>query len=156
MINEETKVPEGINKEVIMHLMNPHNYGKLENPTCIGVATDEKTKEYVIFYTLRKNNTIEDIKFATNGCQDTVVIGSMYTDMIKGKSIEYAHLALGKIKDKLGVMTKQQQICAEIVLNAFVASMVNFENLAKGKQEEAHIIKMAESCEIKEEKQNEQ
>ncbi len=156
MINEETKVPEGINKEVIMHLMNPHNYGKLENPTCIGVATDEKTKEYVIFYTLRKNNTIEDIKFATNGCQDTVVIGSMYTDMIKGKSIEYAHLALGKIKDKLGVMTKQQQICAEIVLNAFVASMVNFENLAKGKQEEAHIIKMAESCEIKEDKQNEQ
>ncbi len=156
MINEETKVPKGINKEVIMHLMNPHNYGKLENPTCVGVATDEKTKEYVIFYTLRKNNTIEDIKFATNGCQDTVVIGSMYTDMIKGKSIEYAHLALGKIKDKLGVMTKQQQICAEIVLNAFVASMVNFENLAKGKQEEAHIIKMEESCEIKEEKQNEQ
>lgn len=145
------EILEGMSKDVIMHLMNPHNYGKLENPTCIGIASDEKTGEYVIFYTLREDDTIKDVKFATNGCQDTVVIGSMYTDMIMGESVEYAYSALGKIKEKLGIMTKQQQICAEIVLNAFVASMINFENLAEGKEEEAHIIKMTESCEIKEE-----
>lgn len=154
ILDEDTKVPEGINREVIMHLMNPHNYGKLENPTCVGVASDEKTGEYVIFYTLREDDIIKDVKFATNGCQDTVVIGSMYTDMIMGESVEYAHAALGKIKEKLGVTTKQQQLCAEIVLNGFVASMVNFENLAEGKVEEAHIIKMKESCEIPDEEKS--
>jgi nitrogen fixation NifU-like protein len=139
-----------MNEEVLMHLMNPNNYGKLENPTCIGVASDKKTGEYVIFYTLIEGNIVKDVKFATNGCQDTVVIGSMYTDMIKGESIEYANTAQGKIKDKLGVMTKQQQTCAEIVLNGFVASMINYEHISSGKEEEMHLIEMKESCEIEE------
>jgi len=148
---EDVKMPEGLNKDVMEHLMYPKNYGKLENPSCIGVATDEKTGEYVVFYTLLNNDIIEDVKFATNGCQDTVVVGSMYTDMIKGESIEHANKALGLISKKLGSdMTKQQEICAEMVLNGFIASMMNFENIQNGKDEEMHVLKMEQSCEVKE------
>lgn len=149
---ENIKMPEGINKDVMEHLMYPKNYGKLEKPSCIGIATDDKTGEYVIFYTLLENNIIKDVKFATNGCQDTVVVGSMYTDIIKGESIEFANKALGLIAKKLGSnMSKKQKICAEMVLNGFVSSMMNYENLQNGKEEEAHILKMQESCEIEEE-----
>lgn len=148
---EDVKMPEGISKDVMEHLMYPKNYGKLENPTCIGIATDDKTGEYVIFYTLLEGDVIKDVKFATNGCQDTVVVGSMYTDMIKDQTTEYANKALGLISEKLGSdMTKQQEICAEMVLNAFVASMMNYENLQSGKEEEAHILKMAETCLVEE------
>ena len=144
---EDTKMPEGMNPEVLEHLMSPKNYGKLDNASGVGVALDEKTREYVIFYTLLDGDIIMDVKFATNGCQDTVVIGSMFTEMIMNNNIEYANKAIAKMNDKLGDMTPQQQICADIVFSAFIASLKNFENLQNGLEEELHLFKMKESCE---------
>ncbi len=144
---EDTKMPEGMNPEVLEHLMSPKNYGKLDNASGVGVALDEKTREYVIFYTLLDGDIIIDVKFATNGCQDTVVIGSMFTEMIMNNNIEYANKAIAKMNDKLGDMTPQQQVCADIVFSAFIASLKNFENLQNGLEEELHLFKMKESCE---------
>ncbi len=144
---EDTKMPEGMNPEVLEHLMNPKNYGKLDNANGIGVALDEKTKEYVIFYTLLDKEIIKDVKFATNGCQDTVVIGSMFTDMIINNDCNYAHGAIEKMHKKLGNLSPQQQICADIVFSAFMASLKNFENTQNGVEEELHLFKMKESCE---------
>ena len=144
---ENTKMPEGMNPEILEHLMDPKNYGKLDEPSCVGVAMDEKTKEYVIFYTLLKDNTIQDVRFATNGCQDTVVIGSMFTEMIKENNLEYANKAVDKITAKLGNLSAQQQICADIVFSAFMASLQNFKNRQNGAEEELHLFKMKESCE---------
>jgi nitrogen fixation NifU-like protein len=144
---ENVIMPEGMNPEVLEHLMSPKNYGKLEEPSCIGVAMDKKTKEYVIFYTLLEKETIKDVKFATNGCQDTVVIGSMFTEMIKENDLEYANKAVEKITEKLGVMSPQQQICADIVFSSFMASLQNFKNRQNGAEEELHLFKMKESCE---------
>lgn len=146
---ENVKMPDGMSTETLEHLMNPKNYGKLEKPSCIGVALDEKTKEYVIFYTILDNGIIKDVRFATNGCQDTVVIGSMFTEMIKDNDIDYANGAIAKMYEKLGELTPQQKICAEIVFSAFLASLKNFENLKEGKDEELHLFKMKESCEAK-------
>ena len=144
---EDTKMPEGMSPEVLEHLMNPKNYGKLEEPNGVGVALDEKTKEYVIFSILLDDMLIKDVKFATNGCQDTVVIGSMFTDMIMNNNLEYAQGAIKKMNDKLGNMSAQQQVCADIVFSAFSASLKNHENLQNGLEEELHLFKMKESCE---------
>jgi len=150
---ENVQMPDGMNPEVLSHLMNPQNYGKLDNPSCIGVNLDEKTGEYVIFYLKLDGEIIKDVSYATNGCQDTVVIGSMFTSMIKGQTVEVANNSLGRITDKLGVMSKQQELCAELVLNAFVAALINLKNLEDGKKEEMHVIKTTESCEIEEKKE---
>jgi len=149
---EDTKMPEGMSPEVLEHLMNPKNYGKLEEPNGVGVALDEKTKEYVIFSILLDDTLIKDVKFATNGCQDTVVIGSMFTDMIMNNNLEYAQGAIKKMNDKLGNMSAQQQVCADIVFSAFSASLKNYENLQNGLEEELHLFKMKESCEVTGEK----
>jgi nitrogen fixation NifU-like protein len=145
---ENTKMPEGMNPEVLEHLMSPKNYGKLDNANGVGVALDEKTKEYVIFYTLLEKEIIKDVKFATNGCQDTVVIGSMFTDMIIDNDRAYANGAIDKMHEKLGELSPQQQICADIVFSAFLASLKNFENTQNGLEEELHLFKMKESCEV--------
>jgi nitrogen fixation protein NifU and related proteins len=152
---EDVKMPEGVNPQTLEHLMNPKNYGKLDDADGVGVALDEKTKEYVIFYTKLDNETITDVRFATNGCQDTVVIGSMYTDMIKTNDLEYANKAIQKMNEKLGDMTPQQKICADIVFTAFIASIKNYENILNGEKEELHVLKMKESCEVKEDENNE-
>ena len=150
---ENVQMPDGMNPEVLSHLMNPQNYGKIENPTCVGVTLDEKTGEYVIFYLLLDGEIIKDVSFATNGCQDTVVIGSMFTSMIKGTSLEIANNSQGRITEKLGIMSRQQELCAELVLNSFVASLINLQNLEDGKTEEMHVIKTTESCEIPDNKE---
>ena len=144
---EDVIMPEGVSPETLKHLMDPQNYGKLENPNCIGVALDEKTKEYVIFYTLLDDKIVKDVSYATNGCQDTVVIGSMFSEMIKNNDLDYANGAIAKMHEKLGTMTSQQQVCAELVFTAFLASLKNFENLKNGIEEELHMLKMKESCE---------
>ncbi|MEN4045003.1 MULTISPECIES: iron-sulfur cluster assembly scaffold protein [Sulfurimonas] len=155
---ENVKMPEGLNPEVLEHLMNPKNYGKLDDADGVGVALDEKTKEYVIFYTKLDDNIIKDVKFATNGCQDTVVIGSMFTQMIKENDLDYANTAVEKIHEKLGKLSAQQLICAEIVFSAFLASLQNFKNRKNGADEELHLFKMKESCEtapVQKDKENE-
>ncbi len=144
---ENIKMPEGINPQMLEHLMHPKNYGKLENPSGIGVAMDDKTNEYVIFYVDIENEKIKESRFATNGCQDTVVIGSMFTDMIEANDITYANSAIEKMHERLGDMTPQQRICAEIVFNSFLASLTNMKNLQNGENEELHMIKMQDSCE---------
>ncbi|NPA66439.1 MAG: iron-sulfur cluster assembly scaffold protein [Epsilonproteobacteria bacterium] len=149
---EGVEVPEGMNVEVLEHLMNPQNYGKLDDANGIGVAVDEKTGEYTIMYVRIEGTHIEDIRFATNGCQDTVVVGSMFTEMIKDKDTDYAQKAIKKLYEKLGnKMTQKQQICADMVFTSFIAALKNHDNLLDGKEEEAHILKMKESCDTGEE-----
>jgi len=144
---EDVKMPEGMNPETLEHLMSPKNYGKLDIANGIGVALDEKTKEYVIFYTLLEGEIVKDVRFATNGCQDTVVIGSMFSEMIKNNNLEYANGAIAKMHEKLGKLSAQQQICADIVFSALIASIKNYENVLGGMEEELHLFKMKDSCE---------
>ncbi len=143
---ENVKMPEGMSAETLEHLINPKNYGKIEDADGVGVALDEKTNEYVVFYIDLNADTIEDAKFATNGCQDTVVIGSMFTDMIIGNDLNYAQTAVDKMHEKLGNLSPQQQVCADIVFTAYVASLKNAENKQRGEDEEMHVLKMKDSC----------
>jgi len=136
---KDVKLPEGMNNETLAHLMEPQNYGKLDDANGVGVALDEKTKEYVIFYTLLKDGIIKNAKYATNGCQ-------MFTDMIKDNNLDYAKGAIKRMNEKLGTMSAQQQVCADIVFSSFLASLTNYENVQKGADEELHLFKMKESC----------
>ena len=147
---EDVKMPEGMNPEVLEHLMTPKNYGKIDDPSGVGVAMDEKAGEYVIFYIKTDGEIIENLKFATNGCQDTVVVGSMFSAMVKGEKVDQGKKAIAKMELKLGGLTPKQRICTDMVLEAFVAALINRENLLKGEDEEMHVIKMKESCEIEE------
>lgn len=144
---EDVKVPEGINKDVLEHIMHPKNYGKLDNPSGVGVALDEKTNEYVVFYLLLENETLKELRFATNGCQDTVVVGSMFSEMLENNTIEYANSAIEKMRVRLGKLTSQQEVCANIVLTAFLAATINVRHRAEGITEEMHLIKTQQSCE---------
>ena len=138
-----------VNEEVIKHLMMPQNYGKLEEANGIGLCVDEKSNEYVIFYLLLDDNkNIKDLKFATNGCQDTVVVGSMFTSMIKNENIDYANKAVEKLKDKLGNVSKQQLICINLALDAFASALINYENRKNNQDEQMHILKASSSCEV--------
>jgi len=128
--------------------MHPHNYGPLENPTGVGVGHSEESGEFVIFYIQSEGDILHSVSYATNGCHDTVVLGSMFTEMIKGQSYEYARSAALKLRDKVALGPIKQQACAQMVLTAFEAAGINEAHRSEGKEEELHAIEIGMECEV--------
>lgn len=130
--------------------MHPRNYGPLQTPTGVGVGHSEKTGEFVIFYIKTEETTLQDVGYATNGCQDTVVLGSMFTEMIKGQTIAYAQSAAQKLRDKVAMGPLKQQACANMVLTAFEAALIHEQHCKEGSTEELHSIEIGMECEVEE------
>lgn len=128
--------------------MHPCNYGPLENPTGVGVGHSEKSGEFVIFYLQTKNEILLNVGYATNGCHDTVVLGSMFTEMIKGQSLSYAESAGEKLRGKVALGPLKQQACAEMVLSAFDAANKHQSRRAEGIEEELFAIEIESECEV--------
>lgn len=137
---------QSLNQEIIEHLMHPKNYGPLEHPSGIGVGHSEKSGEFVIFYLQCDAQSVKKVGYATNGCQDTVVLGSMFTEMIKGESLEYAAAAAEKLREKVAEGPLKQQACAHMVLSAFDAAQINQNNRLNGNEEEMFVIETDMEC----------
>jgi nitrogen fixation NifU-like protein len=76
-------------EKVIDHWLNPRNVGRIEEPQGVGRATGicGDTMEM----TLRiRNDRILDINFLTEGCGTTAAVGSMTTELAKGKTVQEA------------------------------------------------------------------
>lgn len=143
------QMENNLNQEIIEHLMHPRNYGPLENPTGIGVGHSEQSGEFVIFYLNSKDDILQNVGYATNGCHDTVVLGSMFTEMIKGESLEYAHKAAIKLREKVALGPVKQQACAQMVLTAFEAAQLHEQEKAAGSTEDLYTIEIGMKCEVK-------
>ncbi len=136
-----------ISAEVLEHMMNPKNYGKMENADGIGMGVDKKTGEFAMVYIKVDDEILSDITFGCNACQDTVVAGSLFTEMVKGDTLENAVNALKLMSEKILTAPKRQQACSNMVLTAFRAAIIHRDNKANGMDEEMFTIDMKESCE---------
>lgn len=163
-MNEEKELQAEIGK----HLMQPENYGKLEDADCVGVGIDHATKSYVIMYIKRDENSILDVKFGTNGNQDTTTLGSIFTEMIKSESIEealeitsnlqkeleesYAAIPAPKVDtskpedEQVERVSTEHQDSANMVLTAFRAAMRNYERKLGGIDEEQFEMSIVKTC----------
>ena len=128
--------------------MHPKNYGPLKTPTGVGVGHSEKSGEFVIFYIKTEGELLQEVGYATNGCQDTVVLGSMFTEMIKGESLGYAQSAANKLRDKVAYGPVKQQACAQMVLTAFEAALSHEHQRSIGSVEELFAIEIDMECEV--------
>jgi len=129
--------------------MHPRNYGTLENPSGVGVGHSEQNGEFVIFYIQSEGDILHSVTYATNGCHDTVVLGSMFTEMILGQSHEYTRSAALKLRDKAALGPVRQQACAQMVLTAFEAAQINEAHRFEGRDEEHYAIEIGMECEVK-------
>jgi len=136
-----------INDVVIDHMMKPRNYGKMKDTNGIGMGADKKTGEFAMVYVKIIDGVLENITFGCNACQDTVVAGSLFTEMVKGDTLENAVQALRLMDEKLMGVSKKQRLCSGMVLQSFRAAIINFENRANGMDEEMFTVDLKESCE---------
>lgn len=154
--------------EIGRHLMQPENYGKLEDADCVGVGIDHATKSYVIMYIKRDEKFITDIKFGTNGTQDTTTLGSLFTEMIKGDEIanalettstlenelkeSYASLPAPKVDvskpegEQVERISTEHQDSANMVLTAFRAAMRHYDRKQGGIIEDQFEMSISKTC----------
>jgi len=147
---EHTESGIDLTAEIIEHMMHPKNYGKLENPSGVGVGYDENSGEYVIMYLATDGDDLVDISFATNGCQDTVILGSVFTEMVKGTTVNEARETASTMEKKVADAPAKQQACSELVLTAFIAALINREHRIEGGDQEMHKLKIDHSCDTEE------
>ena len=144
---ENNEEQNKISAEVLEHMMNPKNYGKMENADGIGMGADKKTGEFAMVYIKVDNNILTNITFGCNACQDTVISGSLFTEMVKGDTLENTINALKLMSEKILDAPKKQQACSGMVLTAVRAALINRENKINNIDEEMFTIDIKDSCE---------
>lgn len=106
--------------KVIQHFRNPHNQGVIDKPTVIGEAGNIKCGDIMKLYLDIKDDKVKDIKFETLGCAAAIAVSSIYTDMVKGKTLEEAARVTNKeIAEELGGLPPQKLHCSMLVAEAF-------------------------------------
>ncbi|WP_286336880.1 iron-sulfur cluster assembly scaffold protein [Hydrogenimonas cancrithermarum] len=108
------------------HMMNPRNYGKLENPDAQGIGKNPENGEMVIVYLKIHDGKIEDIAFQAKACMTTIIAGSIFTETVKGASIEEARELAQIMLDKLDQMPPEEAACSEMVAEAFLAALEHY------------------------------
>jgi len=76
-------------QEYIIELyQNPLNYGKLEDADATAEIYNATCGDRIIIYIKLKEGRIEDVKFSGKGCAISQASASLFTEHIKGKTIE--------------------------------------------------------------------
>ena len=164
----EANNEQNLEAEIGKHMLQPENYGRIEDADGIGVGVEQSSKVYVMMYIKRDSNTILDVKFNTNGTEDTTTLGSLLTEMIKGDEIENALETVSKLEKDVQesyinlpapeVDTSKpegQQVkeiptehldSANMVLTAFRAAMRHYERKLEGIEEKLFEMNIAKTC----------
>ncbi len=85
-----------MNEILIKHYENPCNRGKLEEYNVIGTVGNESCGDRMDVYLKIDGDIITDISYYTFGCGSAVATASLMSEMIKGKSLEYAYKLTSK------------------------------------------------------------
>ena len=137
-----------ITNEVLEHMMSPKNYGKIDGASGVGMGVDPTNGEFALMYLdIDENQNIKDIKFSCNACQDTVIAGSMFTEMVKGETLEYGKESASLMSEKITLAPPKQQACSGMVIKAFDAAIKHIDDLKNGSKDEMAKLELDISCE---------
>ncbi|RLC36165.1 iron-sulfur cluster assembly scaffold protein [Candidatus Falkowbacteria bacterium] len=134
-------------KKVINHFKNPKNQGIIKkadaigekgNPVCgdvmkiylkIGVQENKKTHSTGSGQAKKQEYYIKDIKFETLGCVAAIAVSSALTEVVKGKTLDYA-LKINKntIVKKLGGLPDVKIHCSMLGIEALREAINKFKN----------------------------
>jgi nitrogen fixation NifU-like protein len=75
---------------VMEHFKRPRNVGEMKDADGVGKAVNNVDGDVVVIYIKVKNDIIDEISFLTFGCAAAIASSSMFTEIVKGKSVEDA------------------------------------------------------------------
>jgi nitrogen fixation protein NifU and related proteins len=115
-------------KEVMDNFLNPKNMGEIKNPDGVGEVGSPACGDIMHMEIKVNNNKIEDIKFKTFGCAAAIASTSIITEMVKGKSLEYAKkLTMKDVAEKLKGLPKVKMHCSTMGIQTLKKSIEDYE-----------------------------
>jgi nitrogen fixation NifU-like protein len=119
-------------EKVIERWLNPKNWGKMRNPDGFAKIKGPCGDTMQIAFKV-KDNQICNIKFLTDGCASSIAVGSMATELAKGRSVEEAvQISQQMILEALDGLPEESVHCALLASNTLKAAIENYTNLRKG------------------------
>jgi nitrogen fixation protein NifU and related proteins len=76
--------------KVIEHFTRPRNVGEMKGADGIGKASNDTDGDVVVIYIKVAGGRVVDISFQTFGCAAAIASSSMFTEMVKGRTVEEA------------------------------------------------------------------
>lgn len=140
--------------QLVEHMMNPRNYGTLENANAQGIGKNPENGEKVLIHlhVEEKENkpVIEDIRFQAIGCTTTIVAGSIITTEAQGSDFDRAEDIIAFTLGMLDRVPPEEAACSEMVAVALQAAMDVYKERKKDPQYPIISYKIQKSCETKE------
>ncbi len=135
MIGEEiTKEQEELLKE---HYNHPKNFGKLEKYNAKGICINpEKRAKVTIFLDVDDDERVRDIGFLIKGCKSTILTGSLFSDTVKGESIEEGVDLCNELLPQMERDLTPDKEKPRMVMYAFLAAVENYRDRKRGVDEE--------------------
>jgi nitrogen fixation NifU-like protein len=114
--------------KVMETFKNPHNYGKIKNPSGIGKVGNIVCGDVMWLYIkVDKNDVIKDVKFETFGCVAAIATSSMITDLVKGKTIlEALKIKKDDIIKELGGLPSVKYHCSVLAVDALIEAIYEY------------------------------
>lgn len=120
------------------HALHPRNVGAMENANGYGVVTGSHGDTLQIWLKV-SDDIISNASFMTNGCWTITAVGSMVTEMVKGKSITEAEkISQQGILDALNGLPEPSVHCAFMAAKALRAAIDTYQHMKAAPCHKAH------------------
>jgi nitrogen fixation NifU-like protein len=114
----ETAIKQVYSETVLDHGRNPRNLGILGETNAFGIV-DGPCGDTMAMWLKVEGDKITETSFTTDGCMTSLAAGSMATELVKGKTIDYARkISQQDVLDALGSLPEDSQHCALLAANA--------------------------------------
>jgi nitrogen fixation NifU-like protein len=102
-----------------------------------------KNREFVIFYLYIEDDKLKNVGYGVNADDNAIVLASMFSQMIKGDTLEGAKETLADMREEISHSPKSKRESADIVLTSFESALINHKNLQNGLIEAMHKLQIS-------------
>ncbi|MDP8214003.1 MAG: Fe-S cluster assembly scaffold protein NifU [Candidatus Euphemobacter frigidus] len=119
--------------KVMDHFNNPRNVGEIEVPDGVGMVGNPVCGDVMKLYLKVKDDRITDVRFQTFGCGAAIAVGSMVTEMVKGKTLEEAIIISNKkVAEALDGLPPAKMHCSLLAEDALKAAIEEYRAKQEG------------------------
>jgi nitrogen fixation NifU-like protein len=115
--------------KVIEHFMCPRNVGNMPDADAEGTYGDINCGDSLTVYLKIKNGVITDINYLVFGCGAAVAASSVFSEMVKGKSVEEARKVKPQdVNEALDGLPKDKLHCSVLGPQALREALKDYES----------------------------
>lgn len=143
---------------LVEHMMNPKNYGKMDEPDATGMGKNPQNGEKVAIYLKveeQEDPLITEISFQAIGCTTTIVAGSIVTSEAKNIHFTRAEELVSTTLGMLENQTPEDAACTEMVALALKASLDTYREKQKDPDFSMFSYHISTDCTPKDEEEKE-